>query len=137
MPGIGFFASHGPRSVVTYADVLCRKYYIDPVIAVWDRDVRVSNATPKAGETVQIRTDIYNIGGIDAKGVQVLFYDGNKKIAERTLSIPAGGGTPSGRATAVADWNPSSGWHELRVEVTPPLDASIVSGIATRGLFVR
>ena len=137
MPGIGFFASHGPRSVVTYADVLCRKYYIDPVIAVWDRDVRVSNVTPKAGETVRISTEIYNIGGMDAKGVKVRFYDGNRKIAERTLSIPAGGGTPSGRATAVVDWNPSSGWRELIVEVTPPLNTSIVSGIATRRLFVR
>jgi len=138
MPGIGFFCTGGTKpGIPLYADALCRKYFIDPVIAVWDRDVRVSNVTPKAGETIHISVDVYNIGGIDASNVQARFYDDERMIDACQLSIPAGGGIPSGRTTATVDWKVVPGWNEVTVQIIPPDGMSMVSGVASRRIFVR
>jgi hypothetical protein len=92
---------------------------------------------PKAGETIRISIDVYNIGGIDARNVLAKFYDDEKMIGKWQLSIPAGGGIPSGRTTATVDWKAVPGWNEITVEINPPDGVSMVSGVATRRIFVR
>lgn len=146
MPGVGFFyADPKKEKLLKFADELCYKYWILPVVTVWDRDIFFSNVQSKPGEKVRISADIYNIGGMDARNVVVRFYCGNpayggKKIG-RDIKVPLLSSTqeiPPGKNVVETIWEAKSGYHEIYVQVFVGRDEriTVLNGEAKRTISV-
>ncbi|MFA5645235.1 MAG: hypothetical protein WDA18_02625 [Candidatus Ratteibacteria bacterium] len=147
MPGIGFFTAT-PRieGIREFADSLCRKYYIQPVITLWDRDVFPLESNLIKGKPVTLQTVIHNIGGMDAKNVRVSFYQGNplyggKRIGSSLLlsTVPAGKTIPPGKTIVTQKWTPpKAGYYEIFVEITPENgETTVLQGFIYRVLFIQ
>ncbi|MFA5645236.1 MAG: hypothetical protein WDA18_02630 [Candidatus Ratteibacteria bacterium] len=147
MPGIGFYsAGTKNKELKLFADHLCLKYFIQPVIAFWDRDLFLSDSTPTKGSSVSIKAVIHNIGGMDAEKIKVSFYQGDplaggKKIGKSVVvqSLPADKGVPRGKYVVEQIWKPTKvGHHNLFVEVIPEKPGvTLLNGIAKRTVFVQ
>lgn len=149
MPGLGVYAAvqEGRGAELSaFADQLCGKYFVGPVLTVYDSQVRISNPTPARSDVVSLAAKVYNIGGMDSGPVEVVYHDGDpvgrgRKIGSVKLeSIPArrDGGHPSG-VVAEMTWKAGSrGAHEIFVEVVPLAGGDVLlDGMASRRLLVR
>jgi len=144
MPGIGFFGTHTAVDVV--ADELIFKYFISPVVTSWDRDILFSNHSPKAGEEITIFANLYNIGGMDAKGVQARFYAGDPEYGGRQIGeeiniakISAKEGVPSGVKKISTGWKPAKKGNQtifLELACDDPA-VTILEGKIKRTILVR
>jgi len=151
MPGIGFYGHPLSKDIidwnamVRFADELCLKYFVKPVITIWDRDIQLTPTTPHNGNEVTLVATIHNIGGMDAKDVLVSFYDGNplyngQRIGQihRIKKIPADEGMPLGRFVVKQNWTAKSGHREIFVTVTSDSDeVTLLDTIAKRCIMVR
>ena len=147
MPGIGFFtATPRVEGIREFSDNLCRKYYIQPVVTIWDRDIFPLESNLVKGSPITLQAVIHNIGGMDAKNVRVSFYQGNplyngKRIGSSLLlaTLPAGKTIPPGKTIVTQKWIPSkAGHYEIFVEVTPEnSETTLLQGLAYRTLFVQ
>ncbi|MFA7517149.1 MAG: hypothetical protein WC049_09275, partial [Candidatus Ratteibacteria bacterium] len=147
MPGIGFFtATPRVEGIREFSDNLCRKYYIQPVVTIWDRDIFPLESNLVKGSPVTLQAVIHNIGGMDAKNVKVSFYQGNplyngKRIGSSLLlaTLPAGKTIPPGKTILTQKWIPSkAGHYEIFVEITPEnSETTLLQGLAYRTLFVQ
>ena len=145
MPGIAFFGKC-PDLLYEAADQLCFKYFILPVITLWEEDITFSNYHPRAGEDVDIFVTIHNIGGMDAKDVTVNLYDKNPIFGNETKIIAANkiASLPAqktkeglfGRTTLKINWRPKQGLHCICVEVVPCNEFTVLDGLAARNISV-
>jgi hypothetical protein len=145
MPGIGFYHEKGAPDVLEFADYLCLKYFIRPVIAGWKHDLIFSNPTPEADKWLTISAKIYNIGGMDSGPVNVNFYcgspaSGGVKIGtERIASLPAQKGNfqPEGSILKTR-WKPQKGYHEIWIEAVPENTTdTILQNVYKKSIYVR
>lgn len=151
MPGIGFYGHPNSKDVIdwnemiTFADSLCLKYFINPVITAYDHDIHLSPTTPEAGEEVTIKAEIHNIGGMDAENVDVTFYDGapqkgGEKIGDsiKIDAVPADESVPPGRYTIEQPWTPTSGHHTIYLSLTSDNDkVTVLNSLVKRQVTVR
>lgn len=122
--GVGFFKSDESEEIVKFSDELCRKYWVEPLVTIWARDIVFSNYNPKEGDEVMLSASVFNIGGMDAKDINVTFYDndprmgGNQigKVHKLPLITPTQG-CPGGRADVKQAWRASKGNHEIFVRI--------------------
>lgn len=139
MPGIGFFHSFGPdRELTRFSDELCRKYYIEPVIQIYEHDLQLDPVTPKAGEKITLYARVYNLGGMDAAGVKVRFLIDGKALGESTIDLPAAGERVYPAPVAVSRTiELATGYHRFRVELEAAEGVTILDGAAEREILVR
>ncbi|MFW6414512.1 MAG: hypothetical protein ACOCZS_04340, partial [Verrucomicrobiota bacterium] len=78
MPGIGFWSSGSTRNYMEKvgffkaAERMAEKYYVRPVVDV--RNIFFSNYEPTVEEPVKIHVGIHNVGGMDARNLQLNLY---------------------------------------------------------------
>jgi len=164
MPGIGFYGHDHSKPVVDWqsllrtADDLCLKYFVKPVVTVWERDLQLAPVTPKAGEEVMLMLAIHNIGGMDAKDVTVAFYEGHPAYGgvpigqpHKIAVVPADKGMPAGHYELVENpmppgryvikqvWKPQFGHRTVyaTVSVDSPKDVTVLDGLVRRDVIVH
>ncbi|MBQ9335929.1 MAG: hypothetical protein IJS14_01370 [Lentisphaeria bacterium] len=151
MPGLCVYASTKKmqnRDLIFFADHLCGKYYVAPVLTVLAEAVQISDPAPVRGSAVRIRGKVTNVGGMDSGPVTVRFYDGNpanggKLIGARRIeqvkSLRDGKDFPKGAPVEV-EWTagPFPGSHEIYMEILPedPKD-TLLDHLARRAVMVR
>lgn len=139
MPGIGFFHANGAKQeMVPAADDLCRKYYIEPVLQIWNHDLQIDNLTPKVGEELKIIAHVYNIGGMDAEKAKIKIYLDDEVIATEIIRIPAlkTGESPKPSTVTAKVKLSKSKYYMLRAEILPLSRATVLDGKAERSLYV-
>jgi len=145
IPGIGFFTSSERDEIVEFCDDLCRKYWIEPVLNVWGRDILFSSFNPRAGEEIRITASIFNIGGMDAKDIQVAFYQddpryGGKQIGEihRLPVVSPSHGWSDGRVDVVQTWKSEKGNHDIFVTATTEEGhVTLLNTSASKSVYVQ
>ena len=129
MPGLGIYATGKKmtnRPLIFFADELCAKYFISPVLHGYPRAIRILGA-PVAGKPVKISGRIFNLGGMDSGAVTANFYCGNpasggKLIASKRLDSVKALRMESYPKPAVAEveWTPEKrGTQEIFLEIVP------------------
>lgn len=145
MPGVGFYSAK-TEVLTKAADLLTWKYYIEPVLTSWDKDIIVNDSALRVGSANTVTAKVYNIGGVDSDALKVklLVVDKNKgktvKLAERLVQeIPCNVGTPSGVCAIDFDWKPKkSGYYELIVELYPLVSSNtVLNGRVSKTVFVQ
>ena len=138
MPGIGFFHSFGSnRELTRFADDLCRKYYIDPVVQIYEHDLQLDPVTPKAGTEITLYARLYNLGGMDAFGIKVRFLMDGELLGESSVDLPAPGELVYPAPTAVARTvQLEAGYHRFRVELIVGDGITVLDGAAEREIYV-
>ncbi len=139
MPGIGYFHSFGPnRELTAFADELCNKYYIAPVVQIYPEDLQFSPAVPKAGEKLTIVARVNNLGAMDAKGVVMKLFLNDQLLQSKTFDIPAAAERELfPMATLEVPAVLPEGFHRVRVEIAAPAEVTILDGMAEKTLMVR
>ena len=149
MPGLGVYAvvqEGWGAELSAFADDLCGKYFVGPVLTVYDSQLRLSEPSPVRGEAVTLSTMVYNIGGMDSGPVEVVFHDGEPTRGGRRIgvvelgSIPARreGGFPSGAKAEVVWKARSRGSREVFAEVVAQVPGEVVlDHLARRRVQVR
>lgn len=140
MPGVGFFhvETKSPE-LVPVADDLCRKYFIAPVVQVWQEDLQFAPVTPKAGEKFQILAGVHNIGAMDAPGVVVTIRVDGKPVKRETVTLPALKKGEAPRPVQVlAEYRADvPGYRTIQVEVLPGAGQTLLDGQAERMVYVH
>lgn len=148
MPGLGIYGEgkNPPPPLVYFADSLCEKYYISPVLTTWSDKVWISNPVPVKGEKVLISGEIVNIGGMDSGRVWGHFYDGNpayggKLISKTEVAMVSSSaeGTVPGGVRVTAEWKPKKlGTHEIFFEIRPTnSEDTLLDHVGQRRVYVR
>lgn len=140
MPGIGFFHANGKeQDMVFFSDDLCRKYYLEPVIQLYQYDLQYSPISPTADEEIEIFAHVYNIGGMDAQDVEVKLFSDERQILAKNLSIPAFDGKKLIRPTTISGKvKLAAGFHKLRAEVVlKDKVGTVLDSIAFRDIYVK
>lgn len=139
MPGVGFFhfETKSPE-LIPVADELCRRYFIEPLLQVWQEDLQFSRRDIQAGEIITVYAGVSNLGGMDADKIETrLFVDG-KLLKKEALHLPALAEGAAPRAVQLkADWKAKKGYHTFRVEIHPEGKETILDGIAEQTIRVR
>jgi len=165
MPGISFYGAY-IESLSRRANELIMKYYVKPVVTVWDRDIVPSDHGPVKKEEVTITASIHSIGGMDARDVRLRFYAQNEKGRRRRIgkemvlplvrSGPAKGlvklptdlvserrvepanGVPAGKHRVKVKWRPrKAGYYTIICQLSPKKgNYTILQGEAKRKLLV-
>ena len=150
MPGLSVYGSTKKmenRDLLFFADQLCGKYYVSPVLTLLAEAVQMSDPSPMQNGKVRIRGTVMNVGGMDSGPVTVRFYDGNpanggerigEKRIEKVDSLRDGNDFPKGGAVEI-DWTARrQGTHEIYMEILPenPKD-TLLDHLARRAIMVR
>ncbi len=101
--------------------------------------IRFNNTNPNINETILIRANVTNVGGVDVPNVTIAFWDG----------LPSGGGIYIGNVsitiavnqtvTANISWNITFGMHTIFVAVDPEgniIETSKLNNNASRNISV-
>ncbi|MGE9290702.1 MAG: hypothetical protein ACQKBT_06920 [Puniceicoccales bacterium] len=162
MPGIGFYGHPNSKDhmdwegIQAFADELCLKYFVNPVLTIWARDLQMDPVVPEGGDTVTLFAAIHNIGGMDAADVVVTFYHGDPRSGGTVIGEPvqisrvfSGKGMPEGinevidhpmppgRYQVSQEWEAVSGYHEIFVTIESSDGLStILDGMASRDVYV-
>lgn len=165
MPGISFYGAT-IESVARAANELIMKYYVKPVMTVWDRDLLPSNQHPMRKEAITITTSIHNLGAMDAKDVRLRFFAQDEKGKQKAIGkelclpvVPSGpaknlvqfpadlvserrvdpaNGVPAGKYRVEVTWRPrKAGYYKLICRLTPrKAGYTILQGEASRKIVV-
>ena len=150
MPGLCVYAStkkNPNRDLIFFADHLCGKYYVSPVLTVLAEAVQISDPAPVRGSTVRIRGKVTNVGGMDSGPVAVRFYDGDpanggkligQQRIEQVKSLRDGKDFPKGVPVEV-EWTAGpQGSHEIYMEILPEnAQDTLLDHLAHRAVMVR
>ena len=150
MPGLSIYGSTKKmqnRDLLFFADRLCEKYYVSPVLTLLPHAVQISDPSPMLNDKVCLRGTVMNVGGMDSGPVTVRFYDGNpanggkllgEKRIEKVNSLRDGNDFPKGASVEI-DWTAKrQGSHEITMEIRPenPQD-TLLDHLACRAIMVR
>ena len=150
MPGLSVYGSTKKmenRDLLFFADQLCGKYYVSPVLTLLAEAVQMSDPSPMQNTKVRIRGTVMNVGGMDSGPVTVRFYDGNpanggerigEKRIEKVDSLRDGTDFPKGASVEI-DWTARrQGTHEIYMEILPEnLQDTLLDHLACRAIMVR
>jgi hypothetical protein len=127
--GIGFFTAYSAApGVAEYADELCGKYFVDPVITIEDVADPLTIADGRVSATVR------NVGGMDAEQVRVEWRleqrDGQFEGRAETLSLA------SGEAREIsAAFDEPDGWRVAELRIVPSDAYTVLDGVAREVLL--
>lgn len=119
MPGIAYFAYRN-RPNDKAADLLAKKYFIDPVLEIGPNDFRVSKAKAETGEKITLSVKIKNIGYGPAR-VSADFYDGDPKKGGKVIAKKVGSRIMRAQSETLISyrWLPTAGKHKIIARLTP------------------
>jgi len=140
MPGIGYFLSETKTPELRpWADDLCYRYFIAPVLQVWAHDIQFTSRNVKVGDKLEVLAGVNNIGATDARGVKVKVYADSRQIAEETIDIPAlrSLGVPRAIQVKTQYTAEKSGYVKFRVEIIPAPGQTLLDGSAENTIFIR
>ena len=141
MPGVGFFHGEPPTAGMThFADELCRKYFLLPVLDVYPEDLQLETLDLHAGQPVTVLAGFRNIGASDAHQVRVVLWANDLVISDTSIDLPALRENEIPRAVQVrAAFIPENpGFIRLRAEIHPANDhQTLLRGSAEREIYVR
>lgn len=161
--GIAFYStSRAEPAVIKRATDCCQRYFLRPVVSFLSQtDVTLSDPAPQDQGVVRISATVHNVGGTDARNVQVKFWEGDParegRLIGATQVIPrlSAAGPPDvrtrndkapaptawtredGRATVSVPWRATRGVRELWVQIVPDSGTTLLEGFASRRVSVR
>jgi hypothetical protein len=161
--GIAFYSTaRAEPAVIKRANDCCQRYFLRPVVSFLSRtDLTLSDAAPQDQGVVRISATVHNVGGSDARNVQVKFWEGDPAREGRLIGatqviprLPAAGPpdvrtrndkTPAptawaredGRATVSVPWRATRGVRELWVQILPDSGTTLLEGFASCRVGVR
>ncbi len=108
-----------------------------PDLFTIDQNLSFNNLNPDVNETVYIYLNVSNIGGANAVGILVQFWDGipgsgGTQITNTTINVPSGNHT-----LANVSWNITEGFHRIFALVDPlnnQFELSDTNNNATRNI---
>ena len=141
MPGVGFFHGTPPTAgLAEFADELCRKYFLLPVLDVYPEDLQLESLDLHAGREAVVLAGFRNVGASDAKAARVCLWANDLLLLDTTLDLPAARANEVPRAVQLkAAFVPESpGFVQLRAEIHPADDRqTLLRGSATREIYIR
>ena len=141
MPGVGFFHGDPPTAGMThFADELCRKYFLLPVLDVYPEDLQLESLELHAGQPVTVLAGFRNIGASDARQARVVLWANELVISDTLIDLPAVRTEEIPRAVQVrAGFVPENpGYVRIRAEIYPAnSQQTILRGSAEREIYVR
>ena len=85
-----------------------------PDLQTNDTQLSVNSTNPALSETILVRANVTNIGGVPANGFVVAFWDGPTNIGNATGTL-----APNASAILNVSWNATPGYHALWAIVDP------------------
>lgn len=125
LSGIGFFTAYSAApGVAEYADELCGRYYVNPVITI------EHPAQPLQIAGAGVSAHVRNVGGMDADEVHVQWRlerpRGSFEGRAETLSLRAG---ESAEVSASFEL-PDDGWRTVELRIMPSDSYTVLDGVA-------
>lgn len=149
MPGVAFYGYPSSKELIDweeitlFADSLFLKYFIKPVMTIWDDGIQLSTATPTVGEAVDLTATVHNIGAMDASNVTVEFFDGHPDRGGERIGqpielpvVPADRHVPPGRVVVEQEWTPKAGHRSLFVRLSAGDGVTLLDSLARRDVSV-
>ena len=141
MPGVGFFHGTPPTEGLTeFADNLCRRYFLLPVLDVYPEDLQLESLDLHASNEAVVLAGFRNVGASDAKDVHVCIWANDLLVLDTTIDLPAARSNEVPRAIQVrAAFIPDNpGFVQLRAEIHPSHDnQTLLRGSTEREIYVR
>lgn len=127
--GIGFFTAYSAApGVAEYADELCGKYYVEPVVTI-ERPARPIEIR-REGDGVRALARVRNVGGMDAQDVTLEWAIGwpadEARLRRETVSSVA-----AGKSVATSTELPDGpGWGPVELRIVPDDGYTVLDGRA-------
>lgn len=165
MRGLAFFTTgRCEDEVLKRANDCCYRYWVKPAVALFsEADLTFSDYHPQHLGVVRIFATVHNVGGMDARGVTVRFWDGDPAnggepigARHRIPRLPAArwidpeardnaSSEPAeamrrdgfGMVTVSEDWKATRGPHEIWAEIVPEDGYTTIRALQSKRISVR